>query len=216
MVNVFDVIILDIKCDKINFYNWTHVVCFASYNSDASVANYELLLAVWRTNLWCFTDSKVTGKSIASTSVIFRWSIDLLSIFCIWNNLLGCGLSGRYELWRFLFRCNLLGYDLPGFWYAWKLLHLLQFLNSVCLGFWPPGPVSCHNLPGCFCPTSLGWWYHTEVCIKTPLRQVQRISSNSQIWISWEAHSSLSEGVQTNIQTFLYKIKAIKTLWALA
>ena len=57
------------KCDKIIFYNWTHVVCFASYNSDASVANYELLLAVWGTNLWCFTDSKVTGKSIASTSV---------------------------------------------------------------------------------------------------------------------------------------------------
>ena len=58
------------KCDEIIFYNWTHVVCFASYNSDASVTNYELLLAVWGTNLWCFTDSKVTGKSITSTSVI--------------------------------------------------------------------------------------------------------------------------------------------------
>ena len=65
-----DIFYLKKKCDKVIFYNWTHVVCFASYNSDASVANYELLLAVWGTNLWCFTDSKVTGKSIASTSVI--------------------------------------------------------------------------------------------------------------------------------------------------
>ena len=63
------------KFDEVIFYNWTHVVCFASYNSDASVANYELLLAVWGTNLWCFTDSKVTAKSIAFTLVLFRPSI---------------------------------------------------------------------------------------------------------------------------------------------
>ena len=73
------------KCDKINFYNWTHVVCFASYNSDASVANYELLLAVWGTNLWCFTDSKVTGKSIASTSVLFRQSIQFDRIYSLFS-----------------------------------------------------------------------------------------------------------------------------------
>ena len=66
------------KCDEVIFYNWTHVVCFASYNSDASVANYELLLAVWGTNLWCFTDSKVTGKSIAFSHSYF--------LAIIWQN----------------------------------------------------------------------------------------------------------------------------------